>query len=326
MYESALFAKIGSEMQYRPMIPSASKWQAPLFLLVESRRRQISIPRFLSFLPLVVRGILETEEIMNKMFVGFLALASSGITCAGDVDTTNRGPTLEEYQAAMTVVRRYIAEQKIESDGARDELAVSISDPGSADSANAPKAVVNAGFSVYGKGKIEAAKVTAISADGNNGTLMVGYPDALDQANSGRLVFQEDTAGTDSGTRADPCGIQLRYDGSINTLFVEGGCSSVTDPLALITIPRTTTAGSVIFTNDIVIGSNPFDGGSNGYLMLGFHADGVQSCNSVCSAHKMNCDHSVEYGVGASAFYGVKVCSNVPGGDFTYSSCACSTP
>lgn len=252
-----------------------------------------------------------------------MGLTGPGWADSADMDV---GPSLEEYLAAKTIVRAYMARQSqtqtdatlTDPKGASVEMNVAAADAEKTDSVT--RAVTNAGFSVFGSGNTEAATVTAISADGNDGLLMVGSPDAFNEVLSGRLVFQEDTSFYNGNYPDGLCGFQFRLQGDTSTLTMERGCTGVSP---LVTYPRNT--NPIIFHNDIVIGGTPFDGGGSGgttgggFLMMSFHANGTLSCNNVCSNHQMSCDHTMYYGNSL-----VNSCSDVPSGDFTWVACACS--
>lgn len=249
------------------------------------------------------------------LFCATLGVTSTAWAEQNSVDPA-RGPTIEEYQAAMVVVRRYLADQKaaaeeeFESEES-DELSVASREDENQEG-DVTRELINPGFRVFGGANVEAATVTAIAADGNDGTLVVGNT-ALNQTFSGRLMFDEDT--DDAGL----CGMQFRYDGTLNTMRLEGGCSSTGPYVPKITIPR---SGPTLFYESIGIGGSFFNGGGGGgFLMVSFHANGSLSCDNVCASHEMGCDHSMVYSYSGST---VNVCSNVPSGDFTWAACACS--
>jgi hypothetical protein len=228
-----------------------------------------------------------------------MALGAANFSWA-DSHKDERGPTYREYVAALTIVREYMRRERQAT--AEEGLAAvpydtdTESNPINTDEVDAGthlgvQAVVNPGFRVFGSANIEAATVNAISADGNDGAVVVGDPNTYNQALSGRLQFNENI--DDDSNVEDLCGFQFVHDGSANTLTLERGCSTVSDPLPLISLPRS--ASPIIFHNDIGIGGTLFDGNGSGgitgggQLVISFLGNSALTCNSVCQNHAMTC-------------------------------------
>jgi hypothetical protein len=271
---------------------------------------------------------------MNKSLL-FLLLAL-GIASNVQADSVSGegmgGPSQEEYEAALVIVQRYMLEQEKKSAARADEEAPDVfSDRDEERVGVIANAVTNPGFSVTGSGKVEAASITAITADGIDGALRVGNPDTINQAQSGRLVFHE-KLDTSSNYRDDLCGFQFVHNGVDNTLSLQGKCDPVLGPptksRSLVVYNRFP-GTPIMFGRSIGIGGHLFDGGGSGgttgggFLMMSFHANGTLSCENVCGNHAMTCDHSLQYGAGSPTSVHNQPCSSVPTGDFTWAMCAC---
>ena len=144
--------------------------------------------------------------------------ASAGAWAGPGFAEVNEGPSQEEYEAALIIVQKYMSE---ENRRAAAENAEGVLQDGAGIGDNnelvEPMAVSNAGFSVFGGGQVEAASISAFTADGNDGALRVGSPDTVNQALSGRLVFHEKLFSSASYS-GDLCGFQFAHNGAENTL------------------------------------------------------------------------------------------------------------
>lgn len=264
---------------------------------------------------------------MNKsalLFCAALGVTGSAWAEQNSVDLS-RGPTMGEYQAAMVVVRRYLAEQKAAvatvkpevGGGAMDSLSMPI--PYDLDAGNIEidtRELTNAPFRVIGSGHVEAATVTAIAADGGDAELVVGS-NLFNQTVSGRIQFQESVG------YSSLCGFQYRHDGS-NTvpsggqLMLEGGCGFASP---IVTYPR---GGTTMFHNDIAIGGTPFNGtaggihNGGGFLALTFIGDNSTTCNDICWNHQMTCVSGYDL-----TTTGARLCSSAAG-DINAYLCSCS--
>ena len=243
-----------------------------------------------------------------------------------------RGPTQEEYEAALVIVQKYMLEQEKKAAARADKEAPEVLlDMEEERASIVANAVTNPGFSVTGSGKVEAATITAITADGVDGALRVGNPDTINQAQSGRLIFHE-KLDTSSNYRDGLCGFQFVHNGADNTLSLQGKCDPVLGPptksRSLVVYDRFP-GTPIMFGRSIGIGGHLFDGGGSGgttgggFLMMSYHANGTLSCDKVCQNHAMTCDHSLQYGAGSPTPVYNQPCDNVPGGDFTWAMCAC---
>lgn len=238
---------------------------------------------------------------VSAALVMAMGLTASTWADSGDMAA---GPSQEEYLAAKTIIRAYMAKQQMaKASTAPTNVEAKAIDPGTAATDADPEQtgpatheVTNAGFSVSGSGHIKSATVTAISADGNDGLLMVGYPDSMNQEMSGRLVFQEDTSYYESSYPNGLCGFQFRMDGATNELHLESGC---TGPAPVMTFDRHD-GGLIKFYRDIAIGGKPFDGSTfgdtmgGGLLPISFQGNNLLTCNVVCGNHLMNCSHATD--------------------------------
>jgi hypothetical protein len=80
--------------------------------------------------------------------------------------------------------------------------------------------------------------ITSTATNAWDRRLRIGAPTTLNQVESGRLTFEESVS-IYSGT-ANYCGIEFRHDGSVNSLFLEGGCTA---PINIMTFERTGDVG-----------------------------------------------------------------------------------
>lgn len=250
---------------------------------------------------------------MKKSILVFLL--TLGIAGSVGADTgfseSSNGPTQEEYEAALIIVQRYMAEEEtrtvtqgmsgnqgmevdaesyaIDFDGnMQNTMPRVVVDPG----------VVDPGFRVFGSANIEAASITAVTADDNDGSLMVGHPYTNDQTKSGRLVFHENFS---KRYMKDLCGFQFAHNGNKKTLTLEVGCvpfttSPVKTPPPLVIFDRTI-GEPIMFKRSLGIGGTLFDGSgsgtrSGGNLVFSFDANSALSCDDICRNHQMNCTHA----------------------------------
>ena len=144
-------------------------------------------------------------------------------------------PTQEEYEAAMVIVQRYHQRQRqlnTELEGEEiafdDEDYVSIPPDDQEEKSVPLRAVSSPPVAVFGNGEIEGSSLTAITADGVDGSVWIGHPDTTNQEQSGRLVFSENLYNYREGSGL--CGFEFVHDGNANTLTLQGICHSTTTP------------------------------------------------------------------------------------------------
>ncbi len=268
-------------------------------------------------------------------FLTFGIAASAGAWAGSETAEVNEGPTQEEYEAALIIVQKYMAEENRKA-AAENTEEVSQDGAGIDETSEVEESrvITNAGFSVFGSGQIDAASITAFSADGNDGVLRVGNPDTNNEALSGRLVFHESLLFS-SFYWGDLCGFQFIHNGDRNTLELKGDCQSklgVPHPKkaqSLVVYDRDP-GEPIMFNRSLGIGGKLFNGGGTGtttgggFLMMSYHANGTLSCDNVCQNHDMTCDHSLQYGAGVPTPVYSKPCSDTPSGDFIWAMCACA--
>ncbi len=247
-----------------------------------------------------------------KMVISILVivLGFAGGAAAGpsSPEAVFDGPTQQEYEAAMIVVRAYLEKEKLraaaeagEAGEAYAEAADSQADPFSPpmdadmeETLEALPAEPKPTVTVFGKGKLEAASVAALTAGDADGKLMVGYPDKTNQEDSGRLVFDEQVQNNPS---FGLCGFEFVHDGADNKLTLQTGCSSVAKPSQIATFSR---SGPIMFERSLGIGGTLFNGqGSGGttgggLLAVSFLGNNQLTCNNVCNNHAMTCAHAVD--------------------------------
>lgn len=258
---------------------------------------------------------------VTSLLLALSLLVSCWISAQALAGSNGSFPSREEYEAAMVIVRQYHARQRA---GRRaDPVAIgnetsaaswTPEDEGAGVTA-VTRAVTNPPVRVFGNGEIEGSSVSAITADGEDGTLWVGYPDLNNQEASGRLVFSEDLRHYREGSGF--CGFQFDHDGDANTLTLEGICSSSFPPVPIVTFHRGS-GDPVLFQRSVGIGGSYFDGSSGGgYLPVMFLGNNALTCSDVCGNHSMDCAYAVDL-----TSFAASTCGSVAG-DIQLQLCAC---
>ncbi len=208
-------------------------------------------------------------------------------------------PTQEEYEAAMVIVHRYHQRQQqlrgeAESDAttsADQDDASFIPDDREEEPAVSVRAVSSPPVTVFGNGEIEGSSVTAITADGVNGSVWIGYPDLTNQEQSGRLVFTENLYKFREGSGF--CGFEFVHDGDADTLTLQSVCDSTDPPNPIVAFKRD--SGPIMLERSVGIGGSYFDGSAGGgYLPVMFLGNNDLTCNAVCGNHLMTCQYAVD--------------------------------
>ena len=271
--------------------------------------------------------ILGGQILMKKGIAIFLAVSfgfAGGVSAESLFGDESYWPTQEEYEAAMVIVQRYHQRQRqlnTESEG--DEIAVADEDYASIlpddqkeKSAVSLRAVSSPPVTVFGNGEIQGSSITAITADGVDGSLWVGYPDLTNQEQSGRLVFSENVYNYREVSGL--CGFEFVHDGDANTLTLQGICSSEYTPYPIVTFNRGN-GDPVMIERSVGIGGSYFDGPSGGgYLPVMFMGNNDLTCNDVCGNHLMTCQYAVDM-----TSFGASTCSSTAS-DIQLQLCACS--
>jgi hypothetical protein len=245
-------------------------------------------------------------DFMKKVIALILiGLGVAGGAVAGPLPSNAgfNGPTQEEYEAAMIVVRAYLEKERLreaaeeveanaETAGTEPDVYASPLDADFGESLAALPAPPQPTVNVLGNGRVEAASVAAVTANDVDGALMVGYPDTFNQVQSGRLVFDEQV-------QVNPtyglCGFEFVHNGAENSLSLQAGCPGPAYPIA--TFYRT---APIMFEKSFGIGGTLFNGngtGSNtggGLFVLAFQGNNSLTCNAACSNHDMTCEHAVD--------------------------------